>query len=49
MQALLVLRQSATSGDLHQGILVLRGDLADIGTSRPYDDSASLKNDRRVT
>ena len=34
MQALLVLRQSATSGDLDQGILVLSGDLADIGTGQ---------------
>lgn len=34
LQALLVLRQSATSGELDQGRLVLSGELAELGTGR---------------
>ena len=34
LQALLVLRQSAVSGELDQGRLVLSGDLADLGTGQ---------------
>ena len=40
-QALLVLRQSLNSGELHRGRLILNGDLVDLGTSRDvlHDDA----------
>lgn len=42
IQALLVLRQSVDSGDLRRGMLVLGGDLTDIGTGQDvlYEDAS---------